>query len=141
MPGIVAELRGMEDAADAARRADRLAAQLAGSRTAAQEARESWLDARERWVQLRADRLDGMAAELAAQLAEGAGCPVCGAVEHPSPAVHDGPVVTAADEAAARTVVETTEAAAAASAAVVEEQDKTLAGLRARAGGPPARRS
>ena len=76
------------------------------SRAAAQRAREAWVDARERWVELRAARLDGMAAELAAQLTEGTDCPVCGAVEHPRLATHEGPVVTADDEQRARDAVD-----------------------------------
>ncbi|HET8562141.1 MAG TPA: SMC family ATPase [Marmoricola sp.] len=53
------------------------------ARTVQEEAAGS---ARERWLQLRERRLDGMAAELATALAVGQDCPVCGSVEHPSPA-------------------------------------------------------
>src|SRR5213079_483576 len=38
------------------------------------------------WLDLREERLANAAAELAAQLAEGAACPVCGSEDHPSPA-------------------------------------------------------
>ena len=86
---------------------------------------------------LRGQRLDGMAAELAAGLADGADCPVCGATEHPRPAEHDGPVVTAADEQAARDVVESTEAASAAAAAVSRGHERELAVLRGRSGDRP----
>jgi exonuclease SbcC len=79
-----------------------------------------------------------MAAELAAGLVPGADCPVCGATEHPRPAEHDGPVVTAADENAAREIVESAETASAAAAAVVETQERDLAVLRGRAGDRPA---
>ena len=107
---------------------------LVGSRAAAQRAREASVDARERWVELRAARLDGMAAELAAQLTEGTDCPVCGAVEHPRPATHEGPVVTADDEQRARDAVDRAEGLSAAALAVAEEQERELAALRARAG-------
>ncbi|GAA1118976.1 hypothetical protein GCM10009605_59300 [Nocardiopsis composta] len=46
---------------------------------AAQAARDALLD-------LRRLRIEGMAAELAAELGAGAPCPVCGSVEHPAPA-------------------------------------------------------
>ncbi|MCG3750821.1 AAA family ATPase [Amycolatopsis sp. Poz14] len=57
--------------------------------------------ARQRRLDLRERRLDGMAAELAAGLAEGTACPVCGSADHPAPANHDAPLVDAAEERAA----------------------------------------
>ncbi|HZB21856.1 MAG TPA: SbcC/MukB-like Walker B domain-containing protein, partial [Blastococcus sp.] len=135
VPGLLTARKTAEAALDAARGAERLDAVLAGSRAAAQRAREAWVDARERWVDLRAARLDGMAAELAAQLADGTDCPVCGAVEHPRPATHEGPVVTAADEQAARDGVDRAEAASAAALAAVEEQERDRAAQLARSGG------
>ena len=59
-----------------------------------QQAREALLDVRQR-------RLDGMAAELAVELAAGQPCPVCGSAEHPAPAHGAASTVTAADERAA----------------------------------------
>jgi exonuclease SbcC len=62
-------------------------------------------------------RLTGMAAELAAQLADGAACPVCGSADHPAPASPRSGAVSAEDvaEAAARrdTALEVRELAAA----------------------------
>ncbi|NED18984.1 hypothetical protein G3I31_12740, partial [Streptomyces sp. SID9913] len=45
--------------------------------------------ARDHWLDLKEQRLDGIAAELAAHLTEGAPCAVCGATEHPAPARKD----------------------------------------------------
>lgn len=64
---------------------------------AAQAARDASLD-------LRARQLDGMAAELAADLADGDPCPVCGAAEHPSPADPVDGAPTRADVDRAETV-------------------------------------
>ncbi|TFV76090.1 SMC family ATPase [Blastococcus sp. CT_GayMR19] len=134
LPGLRAAAEATGAALTAGRAAQDVGTTLTGSRAAALGAREAWVAAREHWVTLRAARLEGMAAELAAQLADGADCPVCGAVEHPRPATHDGPAVTAADEQAARAAVDRAETASTAALAVVEGQERELAALRARAG-------
>ncbi|MFJ3640976.1 AAA family ATPase [Streptomyces sp. NPDC090108] len=74
---------------DAARDRDRLTAALdeAGGRVRACEQRA--LDARDHWLDLKEQRLDGIAAELAGHLTDGAPCAVCGATEHPAPARKD----------------------------------------------------
>ncbi|MBA3367146.1 MAG: hypothetical protein H0T99_00450 [Geodermatophilaceae bacterium] len=66
---------------------------LAGQREA--------LGAKDRWLSLRENRLAGIAAELAGQLSDGRDCPVCGSLEHPSPAQPADAAVTAQDEHAA----------------------------------------
>ncbi len=48
--------------------------------------REIQLETKARWLDLREERLANAAAELAAQLAEGDACPVCGSEDHPAPA-------------------------------------------------------
>ncbi|GGN52321.1 nuclease SbcCD subunit C [Streptomyces albiflavescens] len=58
---------------------DAAAARTLASRERATEARAHWLDLKEQ-------RLNGIAAELAAQLVDGEPCAVCGATEHPAPA-------------------------------------------------------
>ncbi|HET9501109.1 MAG TPA: SMC family ATPase [Marmoricola sp.] len=116
---IAAELVGLRElsaqtAAHAAARGrltERLAAARARS-SVAEELRVADAEAdqqvahvrvlREGWLELRERRLDGMAAELAAGMAVGQDCPVCGSVEHPSPALLADDAPSKADEAAAR---------------------------------------
>lgn len=49
-------------------------------------ARERAADARAHWLDLKEQRLKGIAAELAAALVDGEPCAVCGGTEHPAPA-------------------------------------------------------
>ncbi len=76
---------------------DRLTRSLA-ARLAQQEA---VLELQESWLQVRERRLEGIAAELAVSLAVGADCPVCGSLDHPSPARSAPGAPTRADEEAA----------------------------------------
>ncbi|MBB3678217.1 AAA family ATPase [Modestobacter versicolor] len=137
LPGATATLERARASLTAARAAQEASTRVEQLRSASSAAREAWLDAREAWGDLRTRRLDGMAAELAAGLAEGADCPVCGAVEHPRLARHDGPLVTQADEDAARLVVEEREGRSVAAQRALEEIERELAGLRAQAGALP----
>ncbi|MDQ1021237.1 exonuclease SbcC [Streptomyces afghaniensis] len=49
-------------------------------------AQEEALRAKQHWLDLKEQRLTGIAAELAAHLTDGEPCAVCGATEHPAPA-------------------------------------------------------
>ncbi|MFF5537428.1 AAA family ATPase [Streptomyces cinerochromogenes] len=71
---------------DAARTRDRLAADLDQAGQRAQASRQRALDARTHWLDLKEQRLNGIAAELAAHLTDGEPCAVCGATDHPAPA-------------------------------------------------------
>ncbi|MFE9354792.1 AAA family ATPase [Streptomyces olivaceoviridis] len=71
---------------DAARTRDQLAADLEQARQQADAARQRALDARAHWLDVKEQRLNGIAAELAAHLTDGEPCAVCGATEHPAPA-------------------------------------------------------
>ncbi|WP_234425769.1 AAA family ATPase, partial [Streptomyces kebangsaanensis] len=99
-------LSRIDTAQEAARRAEQLAVRreparqrLAAARTrdelagATEEARrralasaQGALRAKEQWLRLKERRLNGIAAELAANLDDGEPCAVCGATEHPAPA-------------------------------------------------------
>ncbi|MFD6419375.1 AAA family ATPase [Streptomyces sp. NPDC060194] len=80
------ELEPARDRLEAARRRDELELRLADTGVLLDEARELANTAHERWLDLKERRLRGVAAELAAELAPGRPCAVCGAVEHPAPA-------------------------------------------------------
>lgn len=113
-----------------------LTRELAGAEQALREATEARLGARERLVEIRELRLDGMAAEIALQLAVGGCCPVCGSAEHPAPAA---PAPGAPDEAAersARREVDDLEAVVEAHAQQVRGLETRRAASAAEAGAP-----
>ncbi|MER6153917.1 SMC family ATPase, partial [Streptomyces hirsutus] len=74
---------------NAARLRDRLAGDTDCAAEQARTAQERALAAKQHWLDLKEQRLAGIAAELAANLTDGAPCTVCGAVEHPAPARKD----------------------------------------------------
>ena len=86
----------------AAEKAESLGVRLAESRTRLDLAVQLAQDLREQWLDLREQRISGMAAELALGLAVGCSCPVCGSADHPSPARVTGQV-SRSDEDEART--------------------------------------
>ncbi|MGV9599843.1 AAA family ATPase [Streptosporangium sandarakinum] len=98
--------RAVVDAAtarlDAARRRDGLRAELAEARTALAGATDHAQRLRDRHLDLRQARIDGMAAELAAKLRPGEPCAVCGSPDHPAPAAPAAEAPTAEDERAAQ---------------------------------------
>ncbi|MEU0577197.1 SMC family ATPase [Streptomyces griseoincarnatus] len=71
---------------EAARTRDRLTRDAEAAAEQAGAAREQALAARQHWLDLKEQRLSGVAADLAAGLTDGAPCAVCGATEHPAPA-------------------------------------------------------
>ncbi|WP_405610002.1 AAA family ATPase [Streptomyces sp. NBC_00076] len=73
----------------AARMRDQLAGDTETAAEQARLARERALTVKAHWLDVKEQRLDGIAAELAAQLSDGEPCAVCGATEHPAPARKD----------------------------------------------------
>jgi exonuclease SbcC len=138
LPGVTAAEEAARAALDAATRATAVAGRLERARVDADAARLTWLEARERLVEVRTARLEGMAAELAAGLTEGSDCPVCGSTEHPRPAVPAGASVTADDEERARAAVDAADERRTAAGRAVEERERELAVLRERTGEAPA---
>ena len=118
--------------ADRHRRAAGAVAALLDERKETDRAAAEHLAAREKAVALREDaarlreaRIDGMRAELAATLTDGAPCPVCGSVDHPELCELRDEQVTRAQEAAAT-------AAAEGAIAAAEQVGKKLATAQAR---------
>ncbi|MEV0222225.1 SMC family ATPase [Streptomyces sp. NPDC050704] len=70
----------------AARMRDQLADDTDGTQRQVLASAERALQARAHWLDVKEQRLNGIAAELAASLADGEPCAVCGATEHPAPA-------------------------------------------------------
>lgn len=98
---LAGQLQSARGRLDAARRRDQLARDIAAAEKELLTAREEATAAHEHWLDLRERRLRGIAAELAAQLTDGAPCAVCGSAEHPAPArAEAGHVDRAAEERA-----------------------------------------
>ncbi|SOE77567.1 exonuclease SbcC [Streptomyces sp. OV198] len=73
----------------AARQRDQFARDTDAAHAQALAARERATDARVHWLDLKEQRLQGIAAELAAGLVDGEPCAVCGSSAHPAPARKD----------------------------------------------------
>ncbi|WP_369360294.1 AAA family ATPase [Streptomyces sp. cg2] len=98
---LAAQLAPAAERLAAARRRDCLAAELAEAEGRLLAARERAAAAHEHWLDLRDQRLRGIAAELAADLTDGRPCAVCGSTAHPDPArAGAGHVDRAAEETA-----------------------------------------
>ncbi|HEX3713660.1 MAG TPA: SMC family ATPase [Trebonia sp.] len=109
-------------------------------------ARERWLTAQAQAQRIRGARIDGMRAELAAQMTDGSPCPVCGSLDHPDPVDADSfpPVSRDEEDAAFRAASDAAQAAeqagqaVAAADAVLSDLAKRLAGAGLSALSPDA---
>ncbi len=138
------QLQGLEQAATTATLQAQIAVrvgQVAQQRQQAlaqqQAADRELLDRNALLQQLRRRQLDGMAAHLAEGLSVGVPCPVCGALEHPSPAMaSEQPVADHAIETAERHQAEASAAARLATEALVRA-DTALRTLQEQVGPAP----
>ncbi|WP_067457746.1 AAA family ATPase [Actinomadura macra] len=83
--GALAAVDAAQRRLDAAQRRDQVEHLLAEAEAARHAAVDAAQGARQRVLDLRQARLDGMAAVLAEDLVDGEPCRVCGATEHPAP--------------------------------------------------------
>ncbi|GAA1464589.1 AAA family ATPase [Microbacterium thalassium] len=132
--GLIAQRDDLTARREAARQAAALAARTQAAEAAYLEASTRHDAARSAVTELLRRRLAGFAGELAENLADGEPCPVCGAAEHPHPAVRSDDAVgddeVAAAEAA-RDAAAAAEQTAGDSARSAREEHATA---RARAG-------
>ncbi|KRF32389.1 AAA family ATPase [Nocardioides sp. Soil805] len=109
LPAVSAEVEQLRARRDAARDRAALVPVLRSAVADRDTARAEVTLLKERWLEIREARLEGMAAELAGQIAVGSSCPVCGSCEHPSLAVSAHGSPDAAGERAARKAVDDAE--------------------------------
>lgn len=101
-----------DELVDVVRRYATAASACAGVTERHRAARDQHLGFRQKWLDLREERLANAAAELAAQLADGDPCPVCGSPEHPAPAPAAASALTVAQaEQSARDLCDAAEQA------------------------------
>ncbi|WP_030166108.1 AAA family ATPase [Spirillospora albida] len=122
--GAAAAVADVRRRLDAARRRDQVEDLLAAAEDAHRAAVDAAQDTRQRVLDLRQDRLNGMAAVLAEELRDGEPCRVCGSPEHPAPGTSHVPIPTEDD-------VEAAQAAADAAQHVRERSGQKAEGLRA----------
>lgn len=108
-PMVLARVERLETALAASRRAEVVGLELVAARTDVLAATEVAQSAKESYLNLREARINGMAGELAGQLASGCSCPVCGSATHPSPARSTFNAVGRAEEDHARKILEDAE--------------------------------
>lgn len=108
---------------------------LDGAERARRDAVDAHQQAREELQDVQRRRLAGAAAALASALRPGMPCAVCGAVEHPVPAVSGAPVPHEDDERHAQRLADERETARGAAERTAREAAIVVAELQARSGG------
>ncbi|GAA0558249.1 AAA family ATPase [Actinomadura livida] len=91
-PGAEAAVQEAGRRLDAAHRRDQLEHRLAEAEAGYRSAVDAAQAAKERVLDLRQVRLDGMASVLAGELRDGEPCRVCGSTEHPDPGAPSGDI-------------------------------------------------
>ncbi|MER5997150.1 AAA family ATPase [Nonomuraea angiospora] len=125
IPAASAGLDAARVALEATHRREALAAELEAAAAAHQALVDHAQALRERWLDLRQARIDGMAAELARDLSDGRPCAVCGSDHHPDPASPVPSAPSADDEHEAESAHE-------AALAQREAAERALASLESR---------
>ncbi|MFF4621067.1 AAA family ATPase [Nonomuraea jabiensis] len=125
IPAASAGLDAVRAALEATHRREALAAELEAAAAAHQALVDHAQTLRERWLDLRQARIDGMAAELARDLSDGRPCAVCGSDHHPDPASPAPSAPSADDEHEAENAHE-------AALAQREAAERALASLESR---------
>ncbi|MFC3960615.1 AAA family ATPase [Nocardia jiangsuensis] len=134
LPALTSEIERLGAAATAAVRLAECRRELDIARVDFETVRAAHTDAREQVLDLRERRLAGMAGELAAALAAGQPCAVCGSAEHPKPAAAAAEAVSEAAEARARKAEQAAERARDTALALVTELEREAEALAARGG-------
>ncbi|MFI7632538.1 AAA family ATPase [Nonomuraea sp. NPDC049400] len=125
IPAASAGLDTARAALEATHRREALAVELEAAVATHQALVDHAQTLRERWLDLRQARIDGMAAELARDLSEGRPCAVCGSDHHPHPASPAPSAPSPEDEHAAESAHE-------AALAEREAAERALASLESR---------
>ncbi|MFL9653981.1 AAA family ATPase [Streptomyces sp. PB17] len=124
----------------AARQRDRLTDDTEAARQQALAAAEDAVEARAHWLDLKEQRLHGIAAELAANLTDGTPCAVCGATQHPAPARKSAGHVDREAEERALTAYQTADERRAQAERKLGTLREALAAATAEAGDAPTAR-
>ncbi|MCD6638643.1 MAG: SMC family ATPase, partial [Nocardioides sp.] len=132
--GLTARTAQLRARHAAAARVAELAPRVDEAGLLAHETAQALVAAKERWLDVREARLEGMASEIASALVVGDSCPVCGSHDHPSPASPLPGAPDAAAEREARKVVDDLEATHEARRGHLRELEQALAVARAEAG-------